>query len=323
MQKSLDTVNWEIAAEKLLQTEAGSDPQKDRSVADAVKSFLEDCDLRNLKTGTTVKYRQTLHQLSVFATGKDITTIRALADLETLRKFVGVQSDSPRTLGKKIERLRAFFRYCEELGWCATNPALKIKKPLVKSTPVVPFSGKEYKKILAAIDKYPINNNCRNYRIRLRAFILALRYTGLRVSDIVQLKKSAVADNRVLLRTEKTGATVHLPLPSVLVEALEQISNGGDYFFWSGTSKLKAIVGGWQRSILKLFRLAGVKGHPHMFRHMMAIELLEKGVTVEHVAAILGNTPHIVYKHYAPWIASRQKALDAAVMSVWDQAQSG
>jgi predicted transcriptional regulator len=54
-----------------------------------------------------------------------------------------------------------------------------------------------------------------------------------------------------------------------------------------------------------------------MFRHTLAIELLEKGITVEHVAAILGNSPAIVYKHYSPWVASRQKALDKAVMSVW------
>jgi predicted transcriptional regulator len=54
-----------------------------------------------------------------------------------------------------------------------------------------------------------------------------------------------------------------------------------------------------------------------MFRHTLATELLEKGITVEHVAQILGNTPQIVYKHYSPWIPSRQKALDDAVMSVW------
>ncbi len=40
----------------------------------------------------------------MYATGKDITTVRALADMETLRKFMGLLSDSPRTLGKKIER---------------------------------------------------------------------------------------------------------------------------------------------------------------------------------------------------------------------------
>jgi integrase/recombinase XerD len=309
-------LNWEIAADKLLKMEAGNDPDKECSVADAIQSFIDDCELRNLKKGTTVKYQQTLNQLSLFAIGQGISTVRALADLETLKKFIAIQTDSPRTLGKKIERIRTFFRYCEDLDWCEKNPANKIKRPRVQNKPVVPFTAQQYEKILKTIPKYPINNNCQNYRERLRAFILTLRYTGLRISDVVQLKKASVSDCRILLNTQKTGTPVHLPLPPSVVEALEGIGNG-EFYFWSGNSQLKAAVGGWQRSILKLFRLAGINGHPHMFRHMLAIELLENGVTVEHVAAILGNTPAIVYKHYSPWVPSRQKALDSAVQTVW------
>jgi site-specific recombinase XerD len=203
VRNSLDTANWEIASDKLLKMEVGENPERDCSVADAVKNFLDDCELRNLNNASTVKYRQTLHQLSLFALAKDISTVRALADLETLKKFVSIQADSPRTLGKKIERVRTFLRHCEELGWCASNPALKIKKPIVRSKPVVPFTSEEYQKILKAIEKYPTRNSFGydNHR-RLRAFIYVLRYTGLRISDVVKLPKSAVSDSRVLLRTQ-------------------------------------------------------------------------------------------------------------------------
>jgi predicted transcriptional regulator len=50
---------------------------------------------------------------------------------------------------------------------------------------------------------------------------------------------------------------------------------------------------------------------------MLAIELLEKGVTVEQVAAVLGNSPAIVYKHYSPWVESRQRALEKSIRKVW------
>jgi hypothetical protein len=49
-----------------------------------------------------------------------------------------------------------------------------------------------------------------------------------------------------------------------------------------------------------------------MFRHTLAVELLENKVSVEHVAAILDNSPAIMHKHYAPWIASRQKNVRCA-----------
>ena len=46
------------------------------------------------------------------------------------------------------------------------------------------------------------------------------------------------------------------------------------------------------------------------------MSLLEKGVPLETVAALLGNTVKVCEKHYAPWIESRQLALEAAVGDV-------
>jgi len=44
---------------------------------------------------------------------------------------------------------------------------------------------------------------------------------------------------------------------------------------------------------------------------------MEQGVSVETVAVLLGNTPAIVIEHYAPWIQSRQIALETAVRTTW------
>jgi hypothetical protein len=52
-------------------------------------------------------------------------------------------------------------------------------------------------------------------------------------------------------------------------------------------------------------------------RHAFATDLLSKGVPVSEVAAILGNSPRIVEKHYSQWIQSRQTAIDSAVKGTW------
>ncbi len=54
-------------------------------------------------------------------------------------------------------------------------------------------------------------------------------------------------------------------------------------------------------------------------RHTLAKDLLSKGASVEDVAAILGNTPLIVQKHYAQWVKARQTRLDDIIQSTWDQ----
>jgi len=321
VRKSLDTANWEIASDKLLKMDAGDDAPKDSSPSEAVKAFLNDCTARNLGKATQGKYREALNPLATWCEAKGISTVRALFKLETLKKYVAQLPDSALTVGKKIERLRTFNKFCEELEWCSKNPAKLIKKPLVKSAPVIPFTADEFKAIIEAVNQYPTRNSFGyNNQKRLRAFIYVLRYAALRISDATKLRKTSVVDGRLMLRTQKTGSTVHVPLPPFVIEELKGLGND-EYFFWSGKGELKSCTADWQRSITKLFTLANVKGHPHMFRHTMAVELLENGVTVEHVAAILGNTPAIVYKHYAPWVASRQKALDEAVKTVWATAK--
>ncbi len=313
---SLDTFNWEAASHKLLEITADQ-TEKNATVNDAVADFISDCERQKLKPQTTRKYSEVLKPLSVFCTGRSISTVRAL-DLATLKNFVGSLPDSPLTVGKKIERLRTFLRHCSDMDWCDGNPATKIKKPRVTNPPVVPFTAKEQKAILASIRRYPQKNSFGyDNRKRVEAFLLVLRHTGLRMSDAVQLKKSAVTKGRILLRTTKTGATIYLPIPPTLLKLLKEIENCSPYYFWSGEGTLKSGISVWQRTFEALLKLAKVTGHPHKYRHTLAVDLLERGVLVEHVAAILGNSPAIVYKHYAPWIASRQKALDAAVKQSW------
>jgi integrase len=191
-----------------------------------------------------------------------------------------------------------------------------VMKPKLREQAVVPFTEEEHQRILSAIKEYPrFNRFGRDNHARLLAFVLALRYTGLRISDVMKLRPSLIKDGRLFLRTTKTRAPIFLPVPEALVTALEALEKGDDFYFAAGRRAPNRRT--WGALFRVLVRRAGVKGHPHMYRHMMAIDLLEKGVLVEHVAAILGNSPTVVYKHYAPWIRSRQMALDAAVKKVW------
>jgi integrase len=213
---SLDMFNWEEASQKLLEITAGK-TAKDSSINDAVDDFLKDCE-RRLHLHTFQKYRETLYALKRFCAGRSLTTVRVL-DYAMLHAFVSTLTDAPSTVGKKIERLRTFIRHCHDMGWCESNPATKLKKPKVTNPPVVPFTDKQQKAILAAISKYPTANTLGyDNRARVLAFVLTLRYTALRISDVVRLSRDRVNNGRMLLRTTKTGVPVHLPLPPVLLE---------------------------------------------------------------------------------------------------------
>src|SRR5262249_21696086 len=125
-----------------------------------------------------------------------------------------------------------------------------------------------------------------------------------------------VEATEIRIQTKKTGAVVRMPAQHDLLEALHGINKSP--FFWSGHGAVKSAVADWQRTLARLFEIAGVhNGHAHRFRHTFAVKLLSKGVAVNHVAAILGNSPAVVEKHYSAWVQARQEALNEAVRATF------
>jgi integrase/recombinase XerD len=180
----------------------------------------------------------------------------------------------------------------------------------------MPLSRIEVTAILNACDVYPHKPNA----ARLRALVLLLRYSGLRIRDAVTLARDQIQNDKLFLYTAKTGTPVYCPLPPVAVSALNSISSAERYSFWTGHSKPKSVVGNWQRALRKLFILAGVpSAHAHRFRDTFSIELFQAGVPIERVSMLLGHqSVRVTEKHYNAWTRSRQEQAKADVRRAWD-----
>lgn len=53
------------------------------------------------------------------------------------------------------------------------------------------------------------------------------------------------------------------------------------------------------------------------FRTTFAVRLLQKGVSLESVAALLGNSVRVAERHYAPWVQFERMALEESVKKTW------
>ena len=309
--------SWEAGQDLLREWESRGPKTALMSVEDAVSRFLEDAEARHLAEATIGKQKVLLARLQAFAHEIGIKYVSQLT-AESMAKFRSRWTDSPISAAKKLERLRSFFRFCVGMKWIEDNPAAALKPPKFQQKPTLPFTAEEFERILAAVESYPTKNSFgHDNRARLRAFVLVLRYSGLRIRDAVCLRRDRIKDGKLMVYTQKTGQAVYVPLPPVVVESFEKSGNG-DLLFWSGYGNPKSAVADWQRSLRRLFVLAGVeKGHAHRCRDTFAVSLLEKGVPLETVAVLLGNTIKIAEKHYAPWVRSRQIALEDAVRRSW------
>jgi integrase len=196
VRRSLGMRDWEKAQTTIRawEDEGVQTDEKDReptTIEQAGKDYLADAEARQLQERTVYKYRLLFRQLNAFA---KLQGVRFLKELDTpaLRKFRTTWKDSNLAALKKLERLRSFFRFARENGWLPNNPSEKLSNPKVTMRPTLSFSQVEMVRILAAttatIEKSP--SDAKNNARRLRALVLLLRYTGLRIGDAVSCSVS-------------------------------------------------------------------------------------------------------------------------------------
>lgn len=285
----------------------------------AIELFIQDLRGQQLSGETIRKYENLLaRRLKPWCEGRGLRYLKQIA-VDEMRQFRATWTDGSSYAAKNLERLRAFFRFCMQDDWLPKNPARGLKAPRVTSKPTLPFSSEEMARILAACDRYDGN------RERLRAFVLVMRYSGLRIGDVIALQAQRLQAGKLLLYTAKTGTPVYIPLPDHVVSTLGKLPTADNgRFFSTGNAKAQTARANWSRYLDALFALANVaNAHSHRFRDTFAVELLTKGVPLENVSVLLGHSSiKVTERHYRPWVRSLQRLLEEQVTAAWGSEDS-
>jgi len=214
----------------------------------AVEKFFLDAEARKLQPPTIKKLKVLLEsRLLPWCTTKGYRDLRQLT-VDALREFRAAydkkkpgdtNKDSALSAYKNLERLRSFFGFCQQTGWIANNPAKALKPPKLadKSTKVKVFTAVEIQQILDACDTYPQQNVYgHDNRARIKALVLTLRYSGMRIGDVVGLQKAHLKGDKLFLNTQKSGSKIYVPLPKIAVDALQAMPTTARIFSGPATA---------------------------------------------------------------------------------------
>lgn len=201
------------------------------------------------------------------------------------------------TINKKVNSIHSFNRYLVDNG-SSKDIVVEIAKDRVKlaygsERQVEVLTDKQVERILFYIQ------NDEKVSKRNRTIILLLLYTGLRVSELCDIKTKNIDFLTAQLRVFGKGGKVReVPLKSEVVDAIKE------YLVERSTNPFAdaeyLIIG--QRGVLqrdaintileKLTLKIGidVRLKPHMFRHTFCTKLVSKGVPLTTVSKLAGHS---------------------------------
>ena len=199
------------------------------------------------------------------------------------------------TVARRVAALRSFYRHQLLLGTRADNPAAGLELPRRARKLPRTLSAAEAERLVEAA------NGTTPRAMRDRALVELMYGAGLRVSEALGLRRSAVDLDARLVRAFGKGAKERIvPIGRPAVDALQRyIAMGRPHLDRRNRPELflNARGGPLTRAgaFLILRRLAEKAGlepqrvHPHLLRHSFATHLLEGGADLRSVQEMLGH----------------------------------
>lgn len=171
--------------------------------------FIKECGTQNgWSDATYEKFAAVRKHLEKFDKGLTFESL----DEPKLTKYVNFLKDTEdmrnTSIMKQVAYLKWFLRWCTKKGYCMNN-AYEDFNPQLRSTPkkVIFLTWEELNKL----KNYQIPET-KQYLERVRDVFLLCCFTGLRYSDVHNLKKSDIRDGYIEITTVKTAERLIIEL---------------------------------------------------------------------------------------------------------------
>ncbi len=271
---------------------------------------------RGLSENTLGAYRADLLALSRRLDVRDVELVRAdradILDYIAWRVEAGAK---PRSTARQLSSFRRFFRYLVREGMISDDPTAQIAMPKIGRALPQSLTQEEVESLLGA----PNVSEALGHRDR--TMLEVLYATGVRVSELINLKLSQLNLNQGVLRIVGKGDRERLiPLGDEAQEWLKEFIDGQrieillerqtEYLFPTRRGDRMTRQAFWH--IIKRYaKKAGIAKHlsPHTVRHAFATHLLNNGADLRVVQLLLGHSDLSTTQIYTHVARERMKEL--------------
>jgi len=290
-----------------------------------IESFLEMMSAeRGASDNTLAAYRRDLEDwaITLGKAKRDLLTV-GTGSLETVLAGWANKGHAPSTAARKLSALKQFCLFLQTEGLREDNPAHNLKGPK---------QGRPLPKILSEADVDALFSvaeaNQSEKGLRLLCLLEILYAGGLRVTELVTLKKNAVTRRDGCLMIKGKGGRERLvPLTDAAQRSISKWLEVRDHtlptnviardrakaFLFPSSSKMGHLTRERFAQMLKdLAQRAGLNARkisPHVLRHAFATHLLARGADLRSVQTLLGHADISTTQIYTHVLDERMREL--------------
>jgi site-specific recombinase XerD len=272
-----------------------------REAHEEFKNFLK----QNKKSSSTVvAYGKDIDQLVSFLSDLQRNHVHEVNkdDLEAFLAKLTTDGYTPKSVSRKINSTRTFYRFLKVNEYITDDPSLLVSHPKYQLAPPRILTPTEYRALRDAA-----RNDARMF-----AVIELLLQTGIRIGELANLRLSDVAKDTLHISPFEKHEERTVPLNKRALEALGRYMEirpkvTDDHLFVTKSGK-PFLIRNIRTAVERYFRLAEIKNAKvNDLRHTFVAHHLKHGVSLVVLSKALGHKRLSTTERYLQYVPDRGK----------------
>lgn len=285
-----------------------------------LKDFIASLEQKGRAKATIIAYKKDLEQLFSHLESQKITDIKKIEAKHIKQHLKNIQEEQKLTLksiSRKINSIRTFFKYLVEKKMISNNYALEVNHPKLKMHDPRVLSSLEYRAIRDAARLNP----------KYYTIIELILQTGLRISEIANLKVEDIKfinDTKATLTvtsySNNAGRTIELNPLAIL--ALQEYFNRfikdkkqpQDHLFYTKNGG-GIMIRNIRASLENIFKKADINGVTvNDLRNTFIVYQLQNGLPLAKVSEIVGHQKAATTERYLKLLKEEPQRIQSKII---------
>ena len=174
--------------------------------------FIENLKEKGRSPATILAYRADLEQMINFLTGRNKVLVDQVRpdDLEAFRDTLLAEKYTPKSVSRKLNAVKTFFRWLISENHIITDPSLNVAHPKIESSLPKFLSQLEYRALRDVV----------RADVRIAAIVELILQTGMRISEVANLKLEGAKGDTLKIEAYATQPERTIPLNRPAKDAL-------------------------------------------------------------------------------------------------------